>query len=163
MIIPSYAFMRTWFAIDPALTADGMERWPVELMRANGFDDGFTGIGKPIQAFPVTVSCNGGVVDASDANAPYHWYLSQRTDDTTKQWVSIAHASSLNSGSVTLTLTALAVSDLGLGSATDSLTEDQLARITKNLHLYVQRKRTAAGGDSAVQWVDIGRYTLSDQ
>jgi hypothetical protein len=155
--------MRTWFAITGTLAADGMERWPVDLVRANGFDDGFTGIARPIQAFPITVSCNGGVVDASDANSVYHWYLSQRTDDTTKQWISMAHASILNSGSVTLSLTALAVSELGLGAATDSLTEDQLTRITKNLHLYVQRKRIAAGGDSAIQWIDIGKYTLNDQ
>jgi hypothetical protein len=156
-VIANYTTFRAYFATAATLDVDGMEVWPVANVRASGFTGGFTGIGAPIQAFPITVSCNGGATDAADGTT-YAWFLSQRTEDTAAQWMSIVHSTAGTSGTVTISLTAKCVTDLGLASATASLTDDELQRIVKHCHLYCQRQ-----SDKAIQWVDILDKVHSDQ
>lgn len=144
-----YAFVDDHGAIGP----DGVPDWGHQRIRANGFDDGFSGIPRPISTFPLTVSCDSEAVTSVDA---FHWYLSQRTDDASLQWLSITQSNPAQSGTVTLSLTAKCVSDMGLGSATDPLVEDQLIEILKHVSLYVCRT-----SDFAIQYVQLLPYTLS--
>ncbi len=152
MILPSYTTFRAWFATGSTLAPDGLEVWPVAKVRSGGFTGGFSGIAKPITAFPITVSCNA---QAADGGAAFHWYLSQRTDDPTRQYLSITQLSATQSGSVVLALTALAVSALGLAGATADVTEGDLIRILKHCDLYVQRV-----SDDAIQHVLLLQATL---
>lgn len=155
-VIATYTTFRATFATSSTQDVDGFEVWPLAKVRSGGFTGGFSGIGKPIQAFPITVSCNGGASDASDATT-YAWWLSQRTEDTASQWLSCVHSTVGYSGTVTIALTAKCVTDLGLGSTTDSLTDDELRRILMHCYLYVQR-----ASDDAIQWVDLLAETQSD-
>lgn len=152
MILPNYTTFRAFFATSATLAADGLEVWPVAELRSGGFTGGFTGIAKPITAFPITISCNA---QAADGGAAFNWYLSQRTDDPTKQYLSITQLSATQSGSVVLALTSLAVSELGLGSATAAVGEAELIRILKHCDLYVQRV-----SDDAIQHVLLLQATL---
>lgn len=154
MILQSYTTFRHWFATASTLAADGLEEWPIAKLRSGGFTGGFTGIAKPIAAFPVTVSCNGL---AADGGAAFDWYLTQRTDDPTKQHLTVTQLSSTQSGSVVLALTALAVSELGLGSATSPVNEDELRRVLAHCDLYVQRR-----SDDAIQHVLLLQATLAN-
>lgn len=153
MIPLKWTDFRARFAAASTLGVDGVEAWPVSLVRANGFDAGLTGISRPITAFPVTVSCNG---QAADGGSAFDWYLSQRTDDTSLQWISLAYLSATQSGTVVLSLTAKCVTDLGLSGATATLTEDELREILRHTTLYVRRV-----SDGAIQLVELLRYTLS--
>ena len=156
-VVANYTTFRAWFATSATLDVDAMEVWPVANVRGAGFTTGVFGIGKPIQAFPITVSCNAGVSDAT-AGTTYAWFLSQRTEDTAAQWLSCVETTAGTSGTVTISLTAKCVTDLALGGTTSSLTNDQLVRILKNVHLYVQR-----ASDDLIQWVDLLNETQSDQ
>lgn len=153
-VLATWPFFRHHFATSASVDPDGMPTWPIASVRAGGFTAGLSGIGRPIQAFPLTVSCNGGITDAA-ASDTYAWYLSQRTDDTAAQYMSIVHSTAGTSGTVTIALTAKCVADLALASATASLTEDQLVRILNDVHLYVKRR-----SDDAIQWLDVLEYTL---
>lgn len=133
---------------------DMMERWPTTLVRASGFDDGFTPSVTPFSPFPLTLTVNGGIADAS-AGTSYTWYLSQRTEDTSGQHLTITHADSTKTGTVTLALTAQAVADLGLASATSSLNAGQRIKLLTNVYVYCQR-----ASDKAIQ--QVGLLGLSD-
>jgi hypothetical protein len=153
-VIATWPFLRSVFAVGAGTDPDGMPTWPIAYVRASGFSGTITGIGRPIQAFPLTVTCNGGLTDVADSSS-FSWYFSQRTDNTAAQYLAITHGDATKTGTVTVALTAKCVADLGLGSATDSLTEDQLVRILNNVHLYVKRH-----SDDAIQWLDVLEYTL---
>lgn len=154
MILPRWTDFRFGFVEDPAtIGIDGVPPWPVDRVRADSFDGGFTGIGRPISTFPITVSCDS---EATTSAARHYWYLSQRTDDPTLQWLSIAHAVEAKSGTVTIALTSRCVSDLGLASATTPLDDGQLREILKHVSLYVIDRLTFA-----IQWVPMLQYALS--
>lgn len=154
MILLRWIDFRNAFAENTTPGIDGVPTWPVDRVRADGFDDGFSGIGRPITAFPITVSCDSEAVTTVDA---FHWYLSQRTDDAAPQWLSITQSNPAQSGTVTISLTSKCVTDMGLNSTTDSLNDGQLREILKHCSLYVVRT-----SDTAIQWVDLLQYTLSE-
>lgn len=154
MIILRWQDFRSRFATSSTIGVDGVEAWPVANVRASGFDGGLSGIGRPIAAFPLTVSCNALAVDGG---AAFDWYLSQRTDDPTLQWISVAQYSATQSGTVTLALTSECVSDLDLSDVDATLTEDQIIEILKHCTLYVKRL-----SDGAIQLVQLLQYTLSN-
>jgi hypothetical protein len=153
MILLRWIDFRNAFAEDTTPGIDGAPAWPVDRVRADGFDDGFSGIGRPITAFPLTVSCDGQVTSTVDA---FHWHLAQRTDDAALQWLSITQSDTAKSGTVTISLTSKCVTDMDLSGATASLNEDHLREILKHCSLYVVRT-----SDTAIQWVDLLQYTLS--
>lgn len=144
-----YAFVDDTSALGP----DGVPQWLHAKVRADGFDDGFTGIPRPITAFPLTISCDNQATTSVDR---FHWYLSQRTDDASLQWLSLTQSVPAQSGTVVLSLTAKCVTDMGLGSTTQSLVEDDLREILKHVDLYVCDTLTYA-----IQWVPLLRYSLS--
>lgn len=151
MIITSnWTTFRHHFATTSILDDDGVEEWPLGRVRANGFDDGFTGIDIPITEFPIDVSVNSG---ANGALA-YHVYLSQRTDEADNQYMSVTRKSG-KSGTFTIALTANAVTELGLDDATDSLTTSQLIQLLKDCTLYVKRL-----SDGAIQLVNMLEATV---
>lgn len=152
MIITTYTQFRAIFATSSTLAADGFEVWPVAMLRANGFDGGITGMPKPVTAFPVTLTCNG---QAADGGAAFRWYLSQRTDDTAKQYLYCSQLSATQSGSVVIGLTSLGVAELGLAGPTAAVTEEQLIRLLKHCDLYVQRV-----SDDAIQHLLLLPATL---
>jgi hypothetical protein len=145
---------RFGFVDDTTVGIDGVPAWPHDRVRADGFDDGFTGIARPIPAFPLTVSIDSEAVTSVDA---YHWYLSQRTDDASLQWLALSQSNPAQSGTVTISLTAKCVTDMGLSTTTDDMTEPLLREILKNVDLYVVRV-----SDYAIQWLPMLQYTLSD-
>lgn len=133
---------------------DGMEKWPQDLVRANGFDDGFGPSATPFLQFPITLSVNGGVTDAT-AGTSYTWYLSQRTPIAANQHFTMDHADATKTGTVTLALTATAVSDAQLASATANVNVGQRITLLNNVYIYCQRQ-----SDKAIQRAHL--LTLSD-
>lgn len=140
------------FATVATLDIDGYEIWPAAELRSGGFTGGFTGIPKPITSFPITVSVDGQANGAVAHNA----FLSQRTDEPANRWLSITEATG-KSGTWTIGLTSRAMLDLGLLTASDPVSVDQLIQILNRVHLYVQRI-----SDDAIQWVDLLRASLAD-
>lgn len=155
MIIPNYTTFRERFgAVSGTFADDGYETWPVLLVRALGFSGGFTGIPRPINAFPLTISINA---QADDGGNAFEWYLSQRTDDKPLQYLVLTQLSTLKSGSVVLALTAHGVEELDLALSTSPVSEDQVREALKHCTLYVRRK-----SDSAVQVAHLLRDALSN-
>lgn len=147
MIVANWITMRSLFATGVALDVDGVSTWPIGSVRPTGFNSGFTGIATPITAFPITVTI-GGSVD-------HHAYLSQRTDDGAAQYLTLAIANA-TTDAWTISLTALAVSDLGLASATAAVDTGQLTLLLRDVTLYVQRI-----SDDAIQLVNLLDATLA--
>jgi hypothetical protein len=136
---------------------DGMEQWPLANVRAGGFDDGFATVPAntiPLTPFPLTLTVNAEATDVS-AGTSYTWWLSQRTETAASQHFTMTHADSLKTGTVTLALTATAVSDLGLDSATDALNVGARMKAFRNVYVYCQRD-----SDKAIQLVHL--LALSD-
>lgn len=141
---------------------DGIETWPLANVRASGFSAGFTGITKPIYSVPFNVTVDAAA-DSPAGTDRYDWYVSQRTDSTaTRYFTPSQFASGANtySGILTLTPTAQLVSDLAptdLGGGAYLLSIDDSIRAFNMLHIYCRRI-----SDGAIQWLDVGRYHLSN-
>jgi hypothetical protein len=142
------------------MSTDSLEEYPglfagqaghTNLVRANGFNAGFTGIPTGAVGQNFFVSVNGQAPDAIAGVDEYDWYLSQRSDDPAKQWLSCATAhffsSDTYSGTVLVATTALANAELGLGL---TLTVEQQIEVFRFCHLYCRRR-----SDGAIQWVDL--------
>ena len=130
---------------------DGMEQWPLAKFHTAGFDAAPTLSAQPFSPLPITVSCNAGVTDAV-AGTTYKWYLSQRTDVYARQYLTTTHADSTKTGTVSLALTSLAVTTLGLAGATSPLNAGQRTQVFKHCRLFVQR-----ASDRAIQAYDLLR------
>lgn len=152
MILSTYTNFRAMFATSATLAADGMEVWPVSMLRASGFNGGITGMPKPVTAFPVTLTCNAEAVDGGGA---FNWYLSQRTDDSAKQYLYCSQLAADKSGSVLIGLTSLGVAELGLAGPTAAVSQEHLIRVLKFCDLYVQRV-----SDKAIQHLLLLPATL---
>lgn len=140
--------------VDP----DGVERFPgpfdsTNLVRANGFDGGFSGIvGAGYEGNAVEISVNGGIRDLVKGVDEYDWYLSQRTDVPARQYFTLTQkpdtASQSFSGTVTLLHTALATSVYGVEPSV--ITVDAFVRLLKFVSLYCRRR-----SDGAIQWAPL--------
>jgi hypothetical protein len=128
---------------------DGAEKWPVDLVRANGFSSTITMLPKPATQFPVEVTCNGLATDVA-AGSSYVWYARQRTDDAALKWLDVSTIDSTRTGTVVIQLTDKAVADMGLAAKTSKLTGDQQVRVMRNVTLFVKRL-----SDGAIQFVDL--------
>jgi len=141
------------------LDRDGLEEFPgpfahTNMVRAAGFDGGIENIPTPWVGASVTVSVNAFAADAVKGTDEYHWYLSQRTDDPAKQYLSVLHynvpvIANTYSGSVRLIVSALATSELGLSGVP---TPTQTAEVFKHCDLYCIRV-----SDGAIQWANLLR------
>jgi hypothetical protein len=132
---------------------DGMERWPIALVRANGFDDGATPSKRPFTPFPVTLTVNGDITDVA-AGTSYTWYVSQRTDTGGSRGFVVTHPDSAKTGTIQLSLTARAVADLGIGTSVSPLNAGQRQRLLKHCYAFVQR-----ASDKAIQIVDLANLS----
>ena len=132
---------------------DGMEQWPITLVRANGFDDGATASIRPFTPFPVTLTINGDITDVA-AGTSYTWFVSQRTEVGTLWGMTVTHPDAAKTGTIRLTLTANAVSELGIGTAVSPLNAGQRQRLLKHCTAYVQRQ-----SDKAIQVIDLARLS----
>jgi hypothetical protein len=128
---------------------DGAEEWPRDNVRAGGFDDTWSMSPRPITAFSAIITVNAGVTDAV-AGTSYTWYVRQRTDDSSLQWLSVTHPDATKTGSIALELTAKCISDLGLDGASVKLTQEQQRRVLRNVWLFVKRE-----SDDAIQQQDL--------
>lgn len=152
MILQNYSAFRTVFAVDSGvLDAAGAPLWDASLLRINGFA-ALTGIPRPVTQFPIIVTCNGG---AADGGAAFDWYLSQRTDDTTKQYLVCAQLDLTHSGSAIVALTALAGTVLGIPAYNSPVNEDQVTRLFRDVTIYCQRR-----SDKAIQLAQLLTTTL---
>lgn len=147
MVIANFSTMRLVFATTSTRGVDGYEIWPVENLLINGFDDGFTGLPVPLTDLPITLSVDG----SADGAEAYHAYLSQRTDDTSKQYLSLSLASG-KSGTWDISATSLLTDAYGAGP----YTSDQIRDIFRYCTLYVQRI-----SDQSIQFLNILETTLA--
>lgn len=128
---------------------DGAEEWPRDNVRASGFSDTWDMAPRPITAFPAIITINDGVTD-SVAGTSYTWYVRQRTDDSSLQWLSVVHPDATKTGSIALLLTSKAVTDLGIALTTTKLSTEQQRRVLRNVWLFVKRE-----SDGAIQQIDL--------
>ncbi len=140
MICHTYSEFRSVFA-PGVVTVDaaGYETWPLARLRAGGF-------AKPVLpealiAFPLDFTINDSALDGDDPDAPYSWYLSQRTDDPAKQMLSIIDYPG-QSGTITIDGTAL-LNDTYTGGG---LGPEAILQVFANVWIYVVR-----AGDNAIQ------------
>jgi len=138
--------------------ADEVESYPAEfhpiinLVRSGGFDTGFSGIPKPYDGTEIEVSINSGAADSAFGANEYHWYLKQKTDTLSKQYLSIRQKPSTftesYSGTVLLQRTQLGIDEVGAGS----ITTQKIRELFSYCNLYVKRI-----SDGAIQWIDLYR------
>lgn len=136
-MISTFTQFRSDFATSSGLLVDGYERWPVDNIGLNGFAPTWTGITKIPFTMTVQVSLDG----SANGAMLYRSYLSQRTDDATKQYLLAAETTG-KTGTWSLLPTALAIADLelaivGPGYLID--TEEKAAGLFRDVTLYVQR------------------------
>ena len=140
------------------LDRDGYEEFPgpfghTNLVRSGGFSGGFTGIPQPWTGFVFSVTCNATTADAVPGTDEYHWYLSQRTDNPAKQYVSVVPYANpfvpgnTYSGTIKIDDTALAASELGISLP---VTPTQISEVFKHCDLYCIRV-----ADGAIQWANL--------
>ena len=136
MIIQRYQDFRNIFATTTTVANDGFYVWPV----ANVGQAGFTGLTRstvPV-TFPITLHATGSLnADSSFGVDEFDWYLSQRTDDPSDQYLSITVVTPTTvsySGSIQISKTSL-------GTATyPGVTEDDLIGLFRHVDIYVQKR-----------------------
>lgn len=145
------------------IDVDGYEVWPASNVRlaSSGFGDTastLTGIPVPYTGSSFLVSCNAVAADAAPGTDDYDWYFSQRTDLIGGQMLSIVQqppsGGNTFSGTVRITETALAVSELGAVVA-DTVPQ-RTVDLFKHCDIYVRRI-----SDEAIQWVNLFRAMTS--
>ncbi len=141
-MISTFSQFRHEFATTATLGVDGYEPWPVANIGLNGFAPTWSGIGK----FPFSGPLTGLLMYLSLDNyavgpLAYRSYLSQRTDDASARYLTIAEAPTA-SGSWIIQPSPLAVStfDIALsGGVYHVQTEEQAVGLFRDVVLYVQR------------------------
>lgn len=138
----------------------GWERWPVQYMRvgdtAATFAGGITGFStKPYKGDAIGLTCNGGAADSVYNADKYDWYLSQRTDDPTKQYLAVTRypdgaGPTSYSGSCVVTVTAVAEAKFGFVAGAGPLDPDVTRMLFRGCDLYVRRI-----ADQAIQRADM--------
>jgi hypothetical protein len=132
--------------------ADGAEVWPIANVRAGGFSSTWSLAPRPITGFPAQLTVNALATDVA-AGSSYTWYVRQRTDEGTAQYLSVAHASLLSTGTITLSLTTKATTDLGVANLV-KLTPEQQIRILRGVTVFCKRD-----SDGAIQLVDLLQFS----
>lgn len=160
MILPRYEAFRPAFAVPAAPTdIDGLPVWPVANLRINGFTNTFTypvtwalpPDPQPSDPATMTVTCNAQRTDVTDGTT-YFWYLSQRTDDATKQALSVTQPDGTKSGTIVISTTTQAPK---LVPGFDYTSIDGIAQLFRHTYLYVQRQ-----SDQAIQYVNLSLVIL---
>lgn len=136
---------------------DGRERFPVALVRANGFTGGITGIPQPAYNDSIiTATCNSSFADAIAGTPDFDWYLSQRTDVVANQPMTITQTPDSGGNSFSGSVRLIVLPDDGV-YGDDAISDVDRVRIFKYCHLYVRRR-----SDGAIQWIDIFRRMMGN-
>lgn len=135
-IYTTYAQFRNAFAQAPVVGTDGLYAWTGAGVVTN------LGLTVPtlISAFPFQISVNA-TADPTPGVDRYDWYLSQRTDNPARQYLTISRADSppaTYSGIVSIGLTAAAIA---LGYAAPLSTTEILTLFT-DVDIYVRNVST---------------------
>jgi len=136
-----------------AFDVDGLETWPTQSLRINGFNNTLAGVRKPgVAGIPMVVTANNYQADAVFNADEYDWYLSQRSDLAANQAFTIVQRPNVGfvsfSGTVHIALLFAKFGKLG----NERFSPSDIIRFFKHTHLYVQRR-----SDKAIQWVDLLR------
>lgn len=145
---------------------DGYEEFPglmaaeagrTNLVRAGGFTGGISGFPATfVQGVSFRLTVNAEATDAVSGTHEYDWYLSQRTDDAAKQYLSIGAYSlpdgQTRSGTVVISDTTVARSELSL---VGTMSADQVQQLFRFCDVYVRRR-----SDGAIQWVNCLRRIM---
>ena len=137
-IYTTYSQFRAGFS-SGAIGLDGFKLWPGSSVAAPGT----LTMGATIAAFPFTISV-GGTNDAVAGVDEYDWYLSQRSDVTTKQYLSVSRNDPLPntmSARISVNITALAT---GLQYGTIPLSIKDILALFTDVEVYVLTKATGA-------------------
>ena len=143
--------------LDPA---DGMERWPVELVRANGFDGGISGIPTPYIAAGggnILLTVNASAADAAFGVDEYDWYVSSRTETEADQYFNSTSIPTLYpfsfSGSMRLEQNVPTIAaGTGWDAVPGNLTPALNVKLFKYTDVYCRRR-----SDGAIQWINLLR------
>jgi hypothetical protein len=145
-ILSSYSDFRYAFSQSKAIGNDGYEVYPSSLVRANGFDAGFTNL--PTRAptvpfsFPLVFYISGNV-----AGPPaYRAYLSQRRESSSPLFTLIEDPASIGGWEISVSAAGIAQ----FGSIVGPSGQDPIDTVCKYLHFYIQRP-----SDFAIQWIDL--------
>lgn len=151
-ILNSYSDFRYAFSQTKAIGNDGYEIYPSSLVRANGFDGGFTNL--PTRApivpfsFPLVFYIAGNV-----AGPPaYRAYLSQRRESSSPLFTLIEDPGSIGGWEISVSAAGIAEFGSIVGPFGQDPIDSQakLDTVCKYLHFYIQRP-----ADFAIQWIDI--------
>lgn len=134
-IITTWSQFRTVFMPGASIGPDGVPEWDSGNVDQVGFVGSITF--PTYVTFPYDIEVDAGP-DAVPGTAEYHWYLSQRTDDTTKQYFTIVQNDTsaptvTNSGRIRITRTALAT------TLYPTVTTAALIAMFRDVDLYVYR------------------------
>ena len=151
-ILNSYSDFRYAFSQSKVIGNDGYEVYPSSLVRANGFDAGFTNL--PTRAptvpfsFPLVFYISGNV-----AGPPaYRAYLSQRRESSSPLFTLIEDPASIGGWEISVSAAGIAQFGSIVGPSGQDPIDSQakLDTVCKYLHFYIQRP-----ADFAIQWIDI--------
>lgn len=162
-IFATYEQFRDGFATSATLDLAGRKVWPADKVQqafsfaapnAQTISGGNGGpilgasslINESIQngaTFPWRITANGEQADSPSGTDLFDWYLSQRTDEVTRQYLRLYRLegepswpfAGTYSGTVYLGLTALGTSTFGA-----TLTAGQLSQLFDHVFVYAQRK-----------------------
>ena len=130
------------------LYTDTLELWPIELQASIGTLEGIT-----LTGFPWSVTINSIGADAAFGVDDYDWWLSQRTEDPAKQYLSIVQRADTGgdsfSGTVEIDITALGTAEFGVSSM-EAISVADAVKMFRRMAIYVRRR-----SDGAWQWRDI--------
>jgi hypothetical protein len=148
VILPRWTAFRAWFGRDTGTTdVDGVTTWPVDSLRANGFDTGIT-FTTPVTTFPIVFTCNGGAADVgTDA---FDWYMSARSDLDDHRILQLNYVAGY-SGSASCTYDEDLIGRLFPGVpilGSNFVSQDALTKLFRHVTIYVQRR-----SDKAIQWL----------
>lgn len=159
MIYPTYSAFRLGFNPVGAPDVTGQPVWPLDQVRVPPFNAGFklynAIFGYPqettLTAIPFVLSINSMADDASLGFDEYDWYVSQRTDDHSAQYIAPSQLSG-KSGSLLVSVNTISGTSLSgnitklLSTAvyTDLVSADSLSKIFKYCTAYVQERATGS-------------------
>lgn len=177
-ICGSYEQFRDIFATSSTLDTSGRKVWPVASVQtglpigtgaifSNGNATAMLGVGiilgqaiATAAVFPYYISINGFAADAVAGTDEYDWYVSQHTDEVSRQYFRpyrteedpLLTPPATSSGTIRLALSTLGTSTFGA-----TLSAAELARAFDHVAIYVQRK-----SDNAIWMFDPMRIIFSD-
>lgn len=138
MILTTWSQFRAAFMPGAPIGIDGVEEWDAAMVDQAGFVNSITF--PQFVSFPYDIEVDPGP-DAVPGTDEYHWYLSQRTDDVTKQYFEVQRNDAgfpgiTNSGRIRLVRTALSTS---LYPVVGTASTSAVIALFKNLDVYVYR------------------------